>query len=309
MHKNIIFGHSGQDGQILSRQLLDRGEIVFGVSRRKLQITGIEEFSCDLNLERARVLQMIREIKPSRIFYLAASHVGSQQTPIDLMTSLQGVNFLTPAAIMNYLIEEQIQIPFVFASSSQVFESGTQQDAVSRSTENAYSLCKSFVGNLVNFFNKKNGSQFSNAILFNHESVYRTENFVTSFIAKQAVECMLGKRDKIQLNDAFALVDWSHAEDVCRALRLISENKLIGDIQVGSGILSTPKQFAHLCCDALNIKTCIQSEKKKADFLRLGKAADISKLDKIGWYPRYNLEDIAVELTTKYMRISENEVN
>jgi GDPmannose 4,6-dehydratase len=74
-----------------------------------------------------------------------------------------------------------------------------------------------------------------NGIMYNHESKYRKEDFVTQKICKSVAEIYLNKRNLISLGDLKIFRDWSYANDLIAAVKFGMDNELIGDYILASG--------------------------------------------------------------------------
>lgn len=75
-----------------------------------------------------------------------------------------------------------------------------------------------------------------NGIMYNHESKYRKENFVTQKICKSVAEIFLGRRQVISLGNLKVFRDWSYANDLISAARFGMDNELTGDFILASGV-------------------------------------------------------------------------
>ncbi len=75
-----------------------------------------------------------------------------------------------------------------------------------------------------------------NGIMYNHESKYRKENFVTQKICKSVAEIYLGQRRIIPLGNLQIFRDWSYANDLISAAKFGMDNELTGDFVLASGV-------------------------------------------------------------------------
>ena len=93
-----------------------------------------------------------------------------------------------------------------------------------------------------------------NGILFNHESPFRGETFVTKKIISALVQIKLGSQNKLLLGNLYAKRDWGHAIDYVEAMWKIINQKQPKDYVIATGKQSTVKNFVNLAAKELKIK-------------------------------------------------------
>jgi nucleoside-diphosphate-sugar epimerase len=83
-----------------------------------------------------------------------------------------------------------------------------------------------------------------------------------------------------------AFHDYVHAEDVARGISMAIENDLYGEIDIGSGFLTSNRSFVQVMSRQLNFKVpfFVDSEESR------GVPAKIERLLSIGWKPSKTLE-------------------
>ena len=79
----------------------------------------------------------------------------------------------------------------------------------------------------------------SNGILFNHESKFRGDTFVTKKICKSVAKISKNKQKKIILGNLYAKRDWGDARDYVEGIWRILQYKKPDDF-----VLSTGKSFS-----------------------------------------------------------------
>jgi GDPmannose 4,6-dehydratase len=210
----LITGVTGQDGFYLSKLLLEKGYLVFGLVRRSAQgeeiPEGIEVLSGDvtdpLNLDR-----IYADARPDETYNLAAmSHVGE--------------SFKVPAATIQtntlgclYLLEcvRKYGGKFYQASSSEMFgdSPAPQNEKTPFRPRSPYAISKAAAYWLTVNYREAYGLHASNGILFNHESPRRGEDFVTRKVCIAVARIARGLQEKLLLGNLDAVRDWGHAED------------------------------------------------------------------------------------------------
>ena len=98
----LVVGGSGQDGVLVSAQLLAEGHRVTTVSRSPCRLADVDHRTLDV-AGHAAFDPLIAELVPDEIYYLAAHHRSSQDGPPPLDADIAGcleVNALSFAALL-----------------------------------------------------------------------------------------------------------------------------------------------------------------------------------------------------------------
>ena len=93
----------------------------------------------------------------------------------------------------------------------------------------------------------------SNGILFNHESFYRGETFVTKKIVKSLCKMKINDNERLYLGNLYAKRDWGHAKDYVEAMWLMLQNDKPDDFVIGTGKQYSVKDFAKLAFDNVGL--------------------------------------------------------
>jgi GDPmannose 4,6-dehydratase len=143
------------------------------------------------------------------------------------------------------------------AGSGEMFgdapESPQREDTFCR-PRTPYAAAKLAAHQLVGQMRERHGMFACSAILYNHESERRPENFVTRKITRAAASIKLGLSDELVLGDTSAVRDWSFAGDIMRGCRLVLARDDPRDYVLGSGVGHTVADlvevaFAHVGLD------------------------------------------------------------
>ena len=207
MKKAFITGITGQDGHYLAKYLLEKGYIVHGTIRRSSSINTeridnliatyqpqeklVLHYS-DL-LDSASIFNLINYIEPDEIYNLAAqSHVSvSFKNPI--FTTQTGT--LGSLSILEAIRRSKKEIKFYQASSSEMYGGATREKLNEKSKldpKSPYAVSKVFAHDMTKVYRDSYDLFCTNGILFNHESPYRGETFVTRKITKAVGRISLG---------------------------------------------------------------------------------------------------------------------
>ena len=90
---------------------------------------------------------------------------------------------------------------------------------------------------------RDSGMKVTNAILSNHESYLRPDDFVTGKIALGVAKISAGLESKITLGNVDVEKDWSAASDVVHGLFKIAEKRFVGDVILASGTSTNLQDF------------------------------------------------------------------
>lgn len=248
----LVFGCTGQDGALLSRSLLNQNIEVIGISRssnpnlhahRMLSIDGqIEIVTADL-CDFREILELLYRFQPSEIYNLAAqSSVGlSFKQPVDTFNSIINgtINLLEVARFAGYTDK------IYFAGSSEIFgnTSCPANLQASRKPVSPYAIAKDASLNAVQLYRQAYGLKCVTGILFNHESPYRSSNFVTRKIVDGALRCLREPSFRLKLGDLTVARDWGWAEEYVDAMQLILRADKLADQVICTGRMVTLEYF------------------------------------------------------------------
>ena len=267
----LIFGITGQDGAYLSRFLLKKKYIVHGVIRRSSSFNTerLNEIYQPPNLKNrtfilhygdlmdsSSINSIISNILPDEVYNLAAqSHVAvSFQLP-EYTADIDGLGALRILdSIKNN--SEKKKIKYYQAGSSEMY-GGTQKKSQNEQTnfepQSPYAASKVFAHNLTKIYRDGYGVFACNGILFNHESPFRGETFVTKKIVKGLIKIKQKKLKTLYLGNIYAKRDWGHAKDYVEAMWRIINHKKPDDFVIATNHQITIKKFINLVCKKINI--------------------------------------------------------
>ncbi len=299
MRRTLITGAEGQDGWFLSSLLRGTDEVL-GTVRDLAAVPPEHPLAASGQLvaldvtDAAGVRALVHELEPDRVFHLAGfSSAGrSWVSPVEcLAVNTGGVANVVQA--LHDLTGEQPGARLVVASSAEIFSSTSPLPFDERTPlgpSNPYGVSKAAAHQLVSAY-RSHGANFANAILFNHESWLRGEDFVTGRIVAGVAAIVSGSADHIVLGNLQARRDWSFAGDVADALVAISELPAPGDWVVASGVSRSVADFAAAAFAAVGVEDWQRYVQVDSSLLRTGDApeqrGDSSRLTAAtGWRPR-----------------------
>jgi GDPmannose 4,6-dehydratase len=259
----LIIGSSGQTGSYLSEYLLRLNFKVYGLTRSNVKYRfeshpNFTRFNFNYDSTNAFYKYLV-DLKPAVVFNLASmSSVAkcalepklSLQTNYDLLEKLC-------IDIMRYQDIYSHRIKLIQSSSSEMYTGDKNLSIVSDTTPlnpgSLYGEHKSMAHQYVERLRKSGDVDSSCAIMFNHESARRSDNFVTKKIVNFANDFVKYGTRKIKLGNIQIKRDWGYAKDYAEILHKIAVNDKIGNYIVASGKLNSIESFLDKALEHRNI--------------------------------------------------------
>lgn len=290
----LIVGSGGQDGTLLAQLLAKRDYSVVGVRRNDLDI-----------LDPRKVIDLVRDLRPTEIYYLAAYHHSSENLPPssgDLFRQSMDVHFY---GLVNFLDAIMLASPLTrlfFASSSHIFSAtgnGMQTEQTTYDPQSEYAITKVAGMRACQHYRRVNNVFASIGILYNHESPLRKCNFLSKKIAVAAARTAKYGGGTLELADLDAEIDWGAASDYVDAMHRILQLEKPSDYIIATGRLSTVRDFAEVAFKYVGLNYLNHvSSKKNVDLRNNGRrVGDFSKLKAdTGWGPSVSFEQMVCNL-------------
>ncbi len=264
--RTLITGISGFVGSQLAKYLLDNGNEVFGLLRRRA------DGSTPKNLVNERIYDQIHVIegdildisnigsalefaKPDIVFHLAAQSFipSSFENPLAILmtNSLGTANLLESTRLKNLdpivvfagsseeyglAFSSQLQYSRALKKYGCIVPSPARMPELPISEENPlrpqspYAISKVQGDYLMRGYHNIYGLKAIVSRSFNTEGAGRGSMFVTSAIANQVMRLKLGESNKILIGNVNALRDWSHIDDIVRGYCLLAEKGNAGEV-------------------------------------------------------------------------------
>ncbi|MFL0298754.1 GDP-mannose 4,6-dehydratase [Aquirufa novilacunae] len=305
--KALIIGISGQDGAFLAKHLLDNNYIVYGTSRdkyatsfgnlRKLNIfERVTIFSMSI-IDYRSVVQLFVELKPDEVYNLSGqSSVGlSYEMPFDTHQSIS-VGTLNILEIIRLF---KFNLRYYNASSSECFGDTQGLNASENSPfrpKSPYGVAKSSAFWQVSNYRESYDLFACSGILFNHESYFRPNRFVTQKIILSAIEIYNKKKDFFEIGNIDIVRDWGWAPEYVEAMHLILQQDKADDFIIATGTSISLKEFINITFSYFNLdynNYLIQDKNLLRPSDILISKADNTKAKKIlGWESKTKINDI-----------------
>ena len=295
----LVTGIGGQDGSYLAELLLGHGYEVYGsaLSSPEALPDDVRLVQLDLN-DADAVAATIAEMKPDETYHLASvSFVpASWEDPVGTSTFAAA----STAALLDALRRENPSGRFVNAASAEIFgapEEVPQSEQTLVAPITPYGAGKAFAHFLTGAFRRHYGLHASSAILFNHESPRRPEQFLTRKVSRGAAAISLGLQQELRLGDLSAQRDWGFAGDYVRAMWLMLQANEPDDYIVATGEAHTVEEFVAAAFEhvGLDWREHVRFDEEFARGASDASAlvGDASKIrERLGWNPEVRFDEL-----------------
>lgn len=255
--KALITGAEGQDGYYLALELKSLGFEIHGstISMAALPEGRSQMFTVhELDVTDTKAVDaLLIELLPDVLFHLAGiSSVAFAQDNRELTFD---VNVGGLQNILSSIKNHSPHTHLVNACSVEIFAPSEviQNENSPLGGVNVYAESKQ-AGFLVVQDARADGLSASNAILSNHESPLRPDNFVTGKIAKGVAEISQGTRQEIVMGNLDVERDWSAAGDIVHGMVLLAQKRINDDVILASGTTTKLKDLVRLAFAAVGIE-------------------------------------------------------
>ncbi len=299
MIKNVfITGGLGQDGKILSK-LLDKKKINLNIltkSNKEIKNKKITYIKSNL-LNKKKLESIFTKNKPDIVLHLGANNPSYNEDSFKLFFK---DNKLTTKNIFFSTFKANKKAKFIFCSSSQIFQkkNGTVNEKSKVMSTSDYTKFRIDSHNMMLKYKKKNKIQYTNVILFNHDSKFRNKKFIIPRICKAIISKKTNFLNKIIKANISS--DYSHAEDICNGLSKLMFSRLnLDKIILSSNKITSLNDIILYLIKKNNLKINVKYRKIKVKGLKGNNKLAKSKLK---WSPKFNIFKAANEIYKFYKK-------
>jgi GDPmannose 4,6-dehydratase len=254
MKRALVTGATGQDGIYLTQFLVEKGYEVTATTSQQLTTPSVK-FLKKINpsikvlsmsiLESESIIETIALVQPDEIYNLASISSVAQSFLEPELT--HEVNAGGPLRIIDAISKLKLadSVKLFQASSSEMFGQAKdfpQNEATPFNPTSPYAHSKT-LAHLECGFVRKRGMFVSCGIMFNHESPYRGEAFVSKKICRGVAEIALGLKKEITIGSLEPMRDWGFAGDYVQAMWAMLQHSSPEDFVVATGISKSIKDF------------------------------------------------------------------
>jgi len=270
MKKTLIFGVTGQDGSYLAEVLLGKGYEVHGMARRSAtgNTRNIDHLISDKDLFNRRfflcrgdladptsLYRNILRIKPDEIYNEAdQDHVGWSYDMVGYSADITGT---AVGRILEIIRQVNPAIRYFQPCTSNMFgktDTLVQAETTPFNPQSPYACAKVLAYYFTRYYREAFGIFASTAILYNHESPRRTEEYVTRKITKSVARIACGKQDKLVLGDLNARIDWGYSREYMEAAWQMLQLDKPDDFIIATGEAHSVKEFVEEAFAVVNLK-------------------------------------------------------
>ncbi len=273
------------------------------------------------------LIRIIQEVQPDEIYNLAAmSHVHVSFEMPEYTANADGIGtlrILEAVRLLGLIKKTKIYQ----ASTSELYglvQAVPQSETTPFYPRSPYAVAKLYAYWITVNYREAYNMFACNGILFNHESPLRGETFVTRKITRGVAKIALGQQDKLYLGNLSARRDWGHAKDYVEGMYLILQQENPEDFVLATGITTTVRDFVKKSFLELGIEIEFEgsNENEIAKVVKCnGSSLEIGQIvvevdpkyyrptevdlligdarkakEKLGWEPKYNLDDLIKEM-------------
>lgn len=345
MKRALITGVTGQSGAYLAELLLAKGYEVHGIKRRTslFNTDRIDHLFQDPHEENLKLilhhgdmtdssslLRIIKAVQPDEIYNLAAqSHVAVSFEEPEYTANSDAIGTLRLLEAIRILGLEK-KTRFYQASTSELY--GLVQEVPQRETtpfypRSPYAVAKLYAYWITVNYREAYGIYACNGILFNHESPYRGETFVTRKITRGLARIRMGLEDCLYLGNLNAQRDWGHARDYVEMQWLMLQQDKSEDFVIATGEQHSVAEFVEAAALVCGEKIIWKGEgAERKGYFQDGRCVvavdpryyrptevetllgDASKArEKLGWKPRTTFAELVTEMMKADLLLAERE--
>tara|TARA_B100001057_G_C22866833_1_gene956902 strand:+ start:3354 stop:4325 length:972 start_codon:yes stop_codon:yes gene_type:complete len=253
MKKALILGVNGQDGRLLSELLLKKKYLIWGTHYKKTKNKNFKILNLNI-LKFEKLRNIIRKFKPHEIYNFAGiSDLKSNEK--DFLIS-EKINNLV---VINILEEiKNTKIKYFQPITSEIYGHYSYEKKIKKNTiynpQSSYAISKLSSMFYMKLYREKFGTHAVTGVLFNHESEFRKNKFVTKMIVENIHKIRLNKIKQFQIRNLDAKRDWGYARDYMQLIHKCTIRKKPADYLIGSGKLHSVKDIVEVSCKYFGIK-------------------------------------------------------
>lgn len=262
MKTALITGITGQDGSYLAELLLEKGYQVYGLVRRKSELSygnaehlvGKITFLDGDMTDSTSLIRAVQKSQPDEVYNLAAQSFVATSWAQPLYTAecdAIGVTNLLEALRLFHP-----KAKFYQASTSEMFglvQEIPQKESTPFYPRSPYGVAKLYGHWITKNYRESFDMYTCSGILFNHESERRGKEFVTRKITAAAARIAKGLQDHLELGNMDAKRDWGHSQDYVYAMWLMLQQETPDDYVIASGETHTVREFVTLSFEKVGI--------------------------------------------------------
>lgn len=308
MKRALILGVNGQDGIYLSRYLRSLDYDVVGTSKSvnssSAESDGAKVVPLDIR-NAARLEDLIRSFQPHEIYNLAA--ISSVSFSFANPELTREVNFESFKSLVEICLKNCPKARIYQASSSEMF-GDTAGSLIDEETPlnpvSPYAESKA----LSHMYSEKirmDGSLWiANGIMFNHESPFRSEKFVSRKITRAVASIHLNKQHSLSLGNTEISRDWGHAADYVQAMYMMMQIDAPNKYVIATGQTRSLLDFVRTAFASVGLEgnfldyLVIDPSLFRSSEITVNNADPRKAFSLLGWFPKIPFESMVQEMVS-----------
>jgi GDP-D-mannose dehydratase len=307
--QSLVTGANGQDGQILTKLLSERGFKVSKVVARHSKCENLKDRDHErtFSLESIDFPQILRIVRPEIIVHSAGLHQSSElnSDSNQYRTKMKRVHVNMTKEIIDYQKSVNLDCKSVISLSAHMFAPVTLPNKINEESQTSplsyYGETKLEAWSCLK--NARNdGLNISGAILFNHTSALSKDFFLFPRIAQQLVQILFERKNKLEVQNLSIKLDISDAHEIANGILNILEMNQLEDFVLGSNSYFEIWEVVKEVCTDLGIDW----EKvlpTKLSSSKTGYFGDANKAkNKLGWQTQKSPRALLLEMTQQLIQ-------
>jgi GDPmannose 4,6-dehydratase len=304
--KALVIGALGQDGQIISSKLIEKGVSVIGVAKnndtQRRRITGVDYKFIDLSKSDSS-FEFLSTIKPDYIFHFGAKNANSKDMASIENEEAESIIESTIKLSTN-LFDWQLRnrntkilvglSAFMYSDSPKNSKIGLHSDY---SPKGIYGKCNVATHRKILEYRAYHGSEICGLILFNHTSRYSKKGYLVPDLVAKISRLRRRELKSITINESNKQIDISSDQIFCDGFIKVIERGLTSDFIFSSGKLITIRKIVE---DAVAvIDAALLGQINFIDEMHITKPiyGDISLTSKIlDWLPDVSIQETLLDM-------------
>ena len=298
--KNLfITGAQGQDGTIISDILRKNKKVkIYAIVENKKKFQKKKNLIKINLLNKNKINNIFSKIRPDIILHLGSKNPSFKQSSYK---KYYQYNMTTTKNIFYAAFEKNINAKFIFCNSSQIFKkkNGSVNEKSKFFFNSDYSKFRIKCHELMLDYKKKNNINYTNVILFNHDSIFRNKKFLIPRIMSSL------KKKKYsflkEINNENISADFSHAQDICSGLtKILLSKENIDNVILSSGKLTRINDIIKFIIQKKKIFLPFKINNRKTNRGLIGNNMFAKK--KFKWSPKKNIFQASLEIYDSYQK-------
>ena len=293
MLKVLIIGITGQDGSNFARFLLkyQTNLEIYGSYNSENKLILISDIIKDIHVLKIdlnnlqNIEDVIKSIMPDYIINFSSAQPQFENNNINFFK----INTLSTIHILDCIVKYKLNIKYFSAGSSLEFNNNNNIINLTDKSEpnNIYGITKLSNRLIINYYKNKYNLFAVHAVLFNHDSASRSDDFISKKIIsnlkniKESIDnneniksinnnennksFEINNFKPFEINNIFTYRDWSDSRDFVEAIWLMMNTEKPDNYILSSGVEYSLFDFINVCLELLHFK---DFEWKKEDLER-----------------------------------------